>query len=116
MLRAIVPESNDNSELRPFLVCIFSRLIKFTNVEIETPTLQITYEFCGYFQLKPEQIKLGNKLLVYISCCLAGRAYPYGDIDKDKVIILFRLRQNDQQTTFFPLINVAFHIRLVLSL
>ena len=37
------------------------------------------------FQLKPEQIRLGNKLLVYISCCLAGRAYPYGDIDKEKV-------------------------------
>ena len=31
------------------------------------------------------QIKLGNKLLVYISCCLAGRAYPLGDIPPNLV-------------------------------
>lgn len=31
------------------------------------------------------EIKLGNKLLVYISCCLAGRAYPWGDIPKERV-------------------------------
>ncbi|XP_072180793.1 vacuolar protein sorting-associated protein 8 homolog [Diadema setosum] len=31
-------------------------------------------------QLSDNQIRLGNKLLVYISCCLAGRAYPIGDI------------------------------------
>ncbi|XP_064646589.1 vacuolar protein sorting-associated protein 8 homolog isoform X2 [Lineus longissimus] len=31
-------------------------------------------------QLSDDQIRLGNKLLVYISCCLAGRAYPLGDI------------------------------------
>nr|CAD7425885.1 unnamed protein product [Timema monikensis] len=30
--------------------------------------------------LNCDQIALGNKLLVYISCCLAGRAYPAGDI------------------------------------
>uniref|UniRef100_K1R9K0 Vacuolar protein sorting-associated protein 8-like protein n=1 Tax=Magallana gigas TaxID=29159 RepID=K1R9K0_MAGGI len=34
-------------------------------------------------QLTDEQIRLGNKLLVYISCCLAGRAYPLGDIPED---------------------------------
>ena len=27
-----------------------------------------------------KSVLLGNKLLVYISCCLAGRAYPMGDI------------------------------------
>ncbi|XP_052234778.1 vacuolar protein sorting-associated protein 8 homolog isoform X2 [Dreissena polymorpha] len=31
-------------------------------------------------QLSDQQIRLGNKLLVYISCSLAGRAYPLGDI------------------------------------
>ena len=36
-------------------------------------------------RLTSSQIKLGNKLLVYISCCLAGRAYPYGDIANDQV-------------------------------
>uniref|UniRef100_A0A8C0JYS1 VPS8 subunit of CORVET complex n=1 Tax=Canis lupus dingo TaxID=286419 RepID=A0A8C0JYS1_CANLU len=32
-----------------------------------------------------EQVVMGNKLLVYISCCLAGRAYPLGDIPEDLV-------------------------------
>ena len=36
-------------------------------------------------RMTSSQIKLGNKLLVYISCCLAGRAYPYGDIANDQV-------------------------------
>ena len=35
--------------------------------------------------LSERQIRLGNKLLVYISCCLAGRAYPYGDIPEEMV-------------------------------
>jgi len=37
-------------------------------------------------QLSDTIIKLGNKLLVYISCCLAGRAYPMGDIEEDLVV------------------------------
>lgn len=28
--------------------------------------------------------ELGNKILVYISCCLSGRAYPFGEIPEDK--------------------------------
>ena len=35
--------------------------------------------------LTEQQVKLGNKLLVYISCCLAGRAYPWGDVPKEQV-------------------------------
>lgn len=31
-------------------------------------------------QLTRAQVILGNKILVYTSCCLAGRAYPYGNI------------------------------------
>ncbi|XP_048880850.1 vacuolar protein sorting-associated protein 8 homolog isoform X1 [Brienomyrus brachyistius] len=27
-----------------------------------------------------EHVKVGNKVLVYISCCLSGKAYPYGSI------------------------------------
>ncbi|GAB1606858.1 vacuolar protein sorting-associated protein 8 homolog isoform X3 [Argonauta hians] len=34
-------------------------------------------------QLTDDQIKLGNKLLVYISYCLAGRGYPLGDIAEE---------------------------------
>ena len=30
-------------------------------------------------------LSLGNKLLVYISCCLAGQAYPVGTIPEDFV-------------------------------
>lgn len=36
-------------------------------------------------QLTNQQITLGNKILVYISCCLAGRGYPYGDVPADLV-------------------------------
>ncbi|XP_029766966.1 vacuolar protein sorting-associated protein 8 homolog [Terrapene carolina triunguis] len=35
--------------------------------------------------LTDEKVVMGNKLLVYISCCLAGRAYPLGDIPEDLV-------------------------------
>jgi len=35
--------------------------------------------------LTQEQINVGNKLLVYVSGCLAGRAYPFGDVPKDRV-------------------------------
>lgn len=31
------------------------------------------------------QVQLGNKILVYISCCLTGRGYPRGDISIDRV-------------------------------
>lgn len=36
-------------------------------------------------QLTNQQITLGNKLLVYTSCCLAGRGYPYGDVPQELV-------------------------------
>uniref|UniRef100_H3CIS9 VPS8 subunit of CORVET complex n=1 Tax=Tetraodon nigroviridis TaxID=99883 RepID=H3CIS9_TETNG len=36
--------------------------------------------------LRDEEVVMGNKLLVYISCCLAGRAYPLGDIPEDLVV------------------------------
>ncbi|OXA63103.1 Vacuolar protein sorting-associated protein 8 [Folsomia candida] len=36
-------------------------------------------------ELTNGQISLGNKILVYASCCLTGRAYPYGDIPIDLV-------------------------------
>ncbi|CAN7990373.1 unnamed protein product [Ixodes hexagonus] len=36
-------------------------------------------------QLTDNQMMLGNKLLVYVSCCLAGRGYPHGDIDPLRV-------------------------------
>ncbi|KAJ8385099.1 hypothetical protein AAFF_G00193200 [Aldrovandia affinis] len=38
--------------------------------------------------LADEQVIMGNKLLVYISCSLAGRAYPLGDIAEDLVSLV----------------------------
>ena len=32
--------------------------------------------------LGDQDVDIGMKLLVYISCCLTGRAYPYGDIEE----------------------------------
>uniref|UniRef100_A0A8B9ICG7 Vacuolar protein sorting-associated protein 8 homolog n=1 Tax=Anser brachyrhynchus TaxID=132585 RepID=A0A8B9ICG7_9AVES len=43
--------------------------------------MEVTNDFC----FVDEQVVMGNKLLVYISCCLAGRAYPLGDIPEDLV-------------------------------
>lgn len=37
-------------------------------------------------QLTSEQVQLGNKTLVYISCCLSGRSYPLGDIPQDLIV------------------------------
>ncbi|XP_076030226.1 vacuolar protein sorting 8 [Oratosquilla oratoria] len=35
--------------------------------------------------LTDTQVTLGNKILVYISCCLAGRAYPHGNIASEQL-------------------------------
>ncbi|KAG0695015.1 Vacuolar protein sorting-associated protein 8 [Chionoecetes opilio] len=35
----------------------------------------------GGVALHDTQVRLGNKILVYVSCCLAGRGYPHGEID-----------------------------------
>ncbi len=36
--------------------------------------------------LSQRNVDLGNKILVYVSCCLAGRAFPHGDIPKERLI------------------------------
>ncbi|CAL8101722.1 unnamed protein product [Orchesella dallaii] len=36
-------------------------------------------------KLTDAQVALGHKILVYLSCCLAGRAYPYGNIQPNLV-------------------------------
>lgn len=44
--------------------------------------------FCLFFaetKFTDAQVALGNKILVYLSCCLAGRAYPYGNIPPEQV-------------------------------
>ncbi|XP_075932697.1 vacuolar protein sorting-associated protein 8 homolog isoform X5 [Anarhichas minor] len=70
--------------------------------------------------LKDEEVVMGNKLLVYISCCLAGRAYPLGDIPEDLVVqvkyqvfeFLIRLHSADsleEEEEVFPFIRTLLH-------
>ncbi|XP_034465327.1 vacuolar protein sorting-associated protein 8 homolog isoform X1 [Hippoglossus hippoglossus] len=69
--------------------------------------------------LTDEEVVMGNKLLVYISCCLAGRAYPLGDIPEDLVIqvknqvfeFLIRLHSADwsEEEEVFPFIRTLLH-------
>ncbi|KAM9726368.1 vacuolar protein sorting-associated protein 8 homolog isoform 2-T2 [Menidia menidia] len=66
-----------------------------------------------------EAVVMGNKLLVYISCCLAGRAYPLGDIPEDLVLqiknqvfdFLIRLHSADssEEEGVFPFIQTLLH-------
>ncbi|CAJ1066529.1 vacuolar protein sorting-associated protein 8 homolog [Xyrichtys novacula] len=69
--------------------------------------------------LTDEEVVMGNKLLVYISCCLAGRAYPLGDILEDLVVqvknqvfeFLIRLHSGDssEEEDVFPFIRSLLH-------
>ncbi|KAM3606154.1 uncharacterized protein V6R79_011623 [Siganus canaliculatus] len=69
--------------------------------------------------LTDEEVVMGNKLLVYISCCLAGRAYPLGDIPEDLVVqvknqvfeFLIRLHSADlsEEEEVFPFIRTLLH-------
>jgi hypothetical protein len=53
---------------------------------LEELMAQLTGAVSSSVTLSQRQINLGNKILVYISGCLAGRAYPYGDIPDDRVV------------------------------
>ncbi|XP_070771676.1 vacuolar protein sorting-associated protein 8 homolog [Enoplosus armatus] len=69
--------------------------------------------------LTDEEVVMGNKLLVYISCCLAGRAYPLGDIPEDLVVqvknqvfeFLIRLHSADssEEEEVFSFIRTLLH-------
>lgn len=61
-------------------------------------------------QLTDSQVLLGNKLLVYISCCLAGRGYPHGElaagqapsVKRDVFQCITALRPDDRGEDTFP--------------
>ncbi|KAM4024492.1 vacuolar protein sorting-associated protein 8 homolog isoform 3-T3 [Anomaloglossus baeobatrachus] len=69
--------------------------------------------------LTDEQVVMGNKLLVYISSSLAGRAYPLGDIAEDLVPLvknqvfefLIRLHSPEasQEEEVYPYIRTLLH-------
>lgn len=51
-------------------------------------SLPIHYQYLIFVpaqEMTAKEIELGNKLLVYISFCLAGRGYPIGDVPKDSI-------------------------------
>uniref|UniRef100_A0A8C1T8B0 VPS8 subunit of CORVET complex n=1 Tax=Cyprinus carpio TaxID=7962 RepID=A0A8C1T8B0_CYPCA len=66
-----------------------------------------------------EHVVMGNKMLVYISCCLAGRAYPLGDIPEDLVpqvknqVFEFLIRLHSveaaQEEEVYPYIRTLLH-------
>uniref|UniRef100_A0AAZ3PHE2 RING-type domain-containing protein n=1 Tax=Oncorhynchus tshawytscha TaxID=74940 RepID=A0AAZ3PHE2_ONCTS len=69
--------------------------------------------------ITPMEVVMGNKLLVYISCSLAGRAYPLGDIPEDLVSqvknqvfeFLIRLHSAEagQEEELYPYIRTLVH-------
>ncbi|XP_035266136.1 vacuolar protein sorting-associated protein 8 homolog isoform X1 [Anguilla anguilla] len=69
--------------------------------------------------LTDEQVVMGNKLLVYISCSLAGRAYPLGDIPEDLVpqvknqVFEFLIRlhsvETSQEEEVYPYVRTLLH-------
>uniref|UniRef100_A0A7N6AE94 RING-type domain-containing protein n=1 Tax=Anabas testudineus TaxID=64144 RepID=A0A7N6AE94_ANATE len=66
-----------------------------------------------------KEVVMGNKLLVYISCCLAGRAYPLGDIPEDLVVqvknqvfeflIHLHSAESSVEEEVFPFIRTLLH-------
>uniref|UniRef100_A0A4W6F921 VPS8 subunit of CORVET complex n=1 Tax=Lates calcarifer TaxID=8187 RepID=A0A4W6F921_LATCA len=83
------------------------------------PKSFITFIMSKLMQIFNEEVVMGNKLLVYISCCLAGRAYPLGDIPEDLVVqvknqvfeFLIRLHSADssEEEEVFPFIRTLLH-------
>ncbi|XP_060097988.1 vacuolar protein sorting-associated protein 8 homolog isoform X3 [Heteronotia binoei] len=69
--------------------------------------------------LSDDQVIMGNKLLVYISCSLAGRAYPLGNIPEDLVPLvknqvfefLIRLHSTDApvEEEVYPYVRTLLH-------
>uniref|UniRef100_A0A8B9KBG3 VPS8 subunit of CORVET complex n=1 Tax=Astyanax mexicanus TaxID=7994 RepID=A0A8B9KBG3_ASTMX len=81
--------------------------------------IQIPYSLKPCYLPADEQVVMGNKLLVYISCCLAGRAYPLGDIPEDLVpqvknqVFEFLIRlhtvEATQEEEVYPYIRTLLH-------
>lgn len=76
-------------------------------------------KFAGKTLLSDFEIALGNKVLLYLSCCLAGRVFPYGSqlpselvdvvpIETYKFMVSVRSKDPSKQNERFP------HLRLFL--
>ena len=67
------------------IIYIYNNGMKDFVTPTEELMSQLTSALSTGETLTTQQIDLGNKILVYISCCLAGRAYPFGDINPKEV-------------------------------
>ena len=99
---------------------VLSRIINLRNshfvhrrlgrLAISTYVLELDsgFEFLSWWYamslFSDSDLSLGNKLLVYISCCLGGQAYPIGTIPADysqevkkevEILILFLIAQSE---------------------
>ncbi|XP_059149378.1 vacuolar protein sorting-associated protein 8 homolog [Physella acuta] len=70
------------------IIYVFNKGMSDYTSPLEQLLVQLGSALATGKQLTDVHIKLGNKLLVYISCCLAGRAYPLGDIPEDQVSVV----------------------------
>ena len=72
--------------------CLYDLLIYVYNKGLKdyyTPfekLIKLVQEALHDGTLREKHINLGNKILVYLSCCLAGNQYPLGRIDDDLVV------------------------------
>ncbi|XP_078459941.1 vacuolar protein sorting-associated protein 8 homolog [Lampetra planeri] len=70
-------------------------------------------------QLPGDKVTAGNKLLVYLSCCLVGRAYPMGDIPKNlaptvkkqvfEFVIKLHSDEAEVQEEVYPCVRTLLH-------
>ncbi|PAV62696.1 hypothetical protein WR25_20424 [Diploscapter pachys] len=47
--------------------------------------LEVVGSFASNDVLSDSQVEQGNRLLLYLHCCLAGRAYPFGALSKELI-------------------------------
>lgn len=64
---------------------VYTRGIKDYITPLEELLTVLKGALDAHVLLTDAQIVLGNKILVYVSCCLAGRAYPHGEIERDEL-------------------------------
>lgn len=108
-----------DNKLYDAMIYVFNRGMNEYNTPLEKLFSVIGPPLREGRSLTDEEVIMGNKVLVYISCCLAGRAYPLGDIPEDLVTqvknqvfdFLIRLHSADstEEEAVFPYIRTLLH-------
>uniref|UniRef100_A0A8K9Y558 VPS8 subunit of CORVET complex n=1 Tax=Oncorhynchus mykiss TaxID=8022 RepID=A0A8K9Y558_ONCMY len=119
VMRDLLTHLQDNNMMDSVENCLI-------HLDITSLDIQQVVQMCWDNQLYDAMIYvyyntvvMGNKLLVYISCSLAGRAYPLGDIPEDLVSqvknqvfeFLIRLHSAEagQEEELYPYIRTLVH-------